>query len=89
VSDELRLRTATERMALARAFGVRLRELRLAAGMPPSRLARKCRLSPATVKSAEHGHGQLTLWLILVLCDGLGVTPDELIGSLPVPREHR
>ena len=88
LNGERQLRAATERMMLARAFGERLRELRLAAGVPPSRLARRCRLSPATVKSAERGHGQVNLWLIIALCDGLGVTPNELIGSLR-SRERR
>jgi len=29
------------------------------------------------------------LSLILILCNGLGVRPDTLIGELPIPQERR
>ena len=75
-------------MMLNREFGQKLRQLRLAAGLTPSRLAHKCRVSPATIGSAENGRREPSLSLILILCDGLGVSPDELIGDLPVPQER-
>ncbi len=74
---------------LRRAFGQTLRQLRLAAGLTPTRLARKCRVSPATINKAESGITEPRLSLILILCGGLGITPDTLIGELPIPQERR
>jgi transcriptional regulator with XRE-family HTH domain len=76
-------------MMLTRAFGQTLRQRRLAAGLTPSRLAHKCRVSQATINKAESGITEPRLSLILILCDGLGITPDMLIGELPVPQERR
>ncbi len=87
--SDRRLRVASERMMLRRAFGQTLRQLRLAAGLTPGRLARKCRVSPATISKAESGITEPRLSLILILCDGLGITPDTLIGELPIPQERR
>ncbi len=87
--SDTRLRAASERMMLMRAFGQTLRQRRLAAGLTPSRLAQKCRVSPATISKAESGITEPRLSLILILCDGLGITPDGLIGELPIPLERR
>jgi transcriptional regulator with XRE-family HTH domain len=76
-------------MLLMREFGQTLRRLRLAAGLTPSRLAHKCRVSPVTITKAESGVSEPRLSLILILCDGLGVTPDTLIGELPIPQARR
>jgi transcriptional regulator with XRE-family HTH domain len=89
VKAESRLRAASERMMLTRAFGVALRDLRLAAGLTRARLAGKCRISSSTLRKIEVGHGEPSLLMILILCDGLGVNPDALIGGLPVPQERR
>jgi transcriptional regulator with XRE-family HTH domain len=87
---ESRLRAASERMMLTCAFGETSRDLRLAAGLTPARLARKCRISPATLRKIEQGRsGEPRLSMILILCDGLGVNPDSLIGGLPVPQERK
>jgi transcriptional regulator with XRE-family HTH domain len=88
-ASDRRLRAASERMMLMRAFGQRMRRLRLDAGLTPGRLARKCRVSPATINKAESGLSEPRLSLILILCNGLGVTPDTLIGELPTPQERR
>jgi len=65
-------------MALMRGFGGKLQLLRLAAG-----------LTAQTISSAEAGRVEPALRLILILCDGLGISPDELIGELPAPEERR
>jgi transcriptional regulator with XRE-family HTH domain len=83
------LRAASERMRLTREFGQTLRQRRLAVGMTPSRLAQRCRVSRATINKVESGITEPRLSLILILCDGLGITPDTLIGELPVPQERR
>jgi transcriptional regulator with XRE-family HTH domain len=76
-------------MMLMRAFGQQLRQLRLAAGLTPGRLAHKSRVPPATISSAENGRREPSLSLILILCDALGVSPNELIGDLPIPQERK
>ncbi len=89
VSGASRMRAASERMILMRTFGQKLRQLRLAARMPPGRLAHKCRVSLATISNREGGRSESSLSLILILCDGLGVSPDTLIGDLPTLQERR
>jgi transcriptional regulator with XRE-family HTH domain len=76
-------------MMLMRAFGQTMRKLRLEAGLTPGRLARRCRVSPATISQAESGVSEPRLSLILILCDGLGVTPNTLVGELPIPQERK
>jgi transcriptional regulator with XRE-family HTH domain len=83
------LRAASERMMLMRAFGEKLQQLRVAAGLSRAQLASKCRISPSSVTRTELGQSEPRLSLIVMLCDGLGVSPDTLIGELPVPQERR
>jgi transcriptional regulator with XRE-family HTH domain len=89
VTAEQRLRAASERMMLTRAFGEKLRGLRVAAGLNRKQLAHKCRLSPSTISKTELGRSEPSLSLILIFCDGLRVSPNALIGGLPVPQERR
>ena len=84
-----RAQAASERMMLMRVFGERVRQLRLGQGVTPKRMASKCRVSPEAIRKVEAGRSEPALSLILILCDGLGVSPDELIGGLPVPQERR
>jgi len=77
-------------MMLTRLFGERMRELRLAAGLSPSRLASRCGVSAETIRKAELGHlAEPGLVLILSVCNGLRVKPDSLLGELPAPKERR
>ncbi len=76
-------------MMLMRAFGQKLRRLRHAAGLTPTRLAHKCRVSPARISSAENGRKEPSLSLILKLCDGLELTPNELTGDLAISQGRR
>ncbi len=89
VNVESRLREASERMALAHAFGTRLRELRVAGGLTRGQLASRCRVSASTICKSELGRGEPRLSLILILCDGLGVSPTELMDDLPTPQARR
>lgn len=76
-------------MTLTEAFGRRLQDLRVAGGLTQGQLASKCRLSSSTISKAELGQREPRLWLILILCDGLGLSPQELIGGLTAPQERR
>ncbi len=83
-----RLRVASERVALTRAFGQALCELREAAELSPAELARRCRISQSTVSKTELARREPRLSLILILCAGLEVSPDTLLAELPVPQER-
>ncbi len=76
-------------MMMMRAFGERLRDLRLTAGLNRWQLARRCRISSSKIRKTELGRSEPSLSLILILCDGLDLPPDTLIGGLPVPQERR
>ncbi len=89
VTAESRLRAASERMTLMRAFGQRLRELRLAAGLTRRQLARKGCISQSTISKAELGRSEPSLSLILILGAALSITPGTLIGGLPAPQQRR
>ena len=90
VDGEARLRAASERMMLTRQFGEQMREMRIAAGLSRSQLARRSRVSVATIRKAELGQGgEPGLVLILTVSSGLRVQPGELLGKLPVPVERR
>lgn len=84
-----RAQAAADRMSLMQAFGERLGELRLARGLSPERVASRCRVTPEVIRNVEAGRSEPALSLILILCDGLDVSPNELIGGLPVPQERR
>jgi transcriptional regulator with XRE-family HTH domain len=88
VTAESRLRAASERMTLMRTFGEKLRDLRVAAGLNHKQIAHKCRISPSTISKIELGRSEPSLSLILILCDGLSVSPNALIGGLPIPQER-
>jgi hypothetical protein len=42
-------------------------------------------ISASTISKTELARGEPRLSRILILCDGLDVSPDALIGGLPVP----
>jgi DNA-binding XRE family transcriptional regulator len=88
-AGEARLRSASERMMLTRAFGEKLQHRRVAAGLSRAQLASRCRISPSTVSKIELGQSEPRLSLILILCDGLDLTPGTLIGELPIPQERK
>jgi transcriptional regulator with XRE-family HTH domain len=72
--------------AAARAFGERVRRLRVAAALSEDELARRCGL--VTISKIETGRREPRLSQILMLCDGLGVSPDTLMRDLVVPRQR-
>lgn len=90
VAAERRLRASTERLALIRAFGDQLRARRQAADLSLSALAARCRVPPSTISKLELGcGGEPGLLAILILCDGLAISSDMLLGELPPPQERR
>lgn len=73
---------ANRRTAVARAFGERLRSLRTAAELSEGELVARCELSRPMLAKIEVGSTEARLSLILTLCDGLDVSPDELMAGL-------
>jgi transcriptional regulator with XRE-family HTH domain len=62
-------------------FGVRLRELRLKAGMTQEQVADRAGLAREYVSGAETGRRNATLTTIYQLADALGVDAGELVGG--------
>jgi ribosome-binding protein aMBF1 (putative translation factor) len=84
-----RLQFAAERMELVRAFASRLAEHRLAAGLSPSELAGRCRIAPDMITRIERGRVEPRLTVMLILCEGLGLTPSQLLSGLNAPAIRR
>lgn len=89
MSGERRLRAATERLAITRAFAKNLTRLRTQAGLTPTQLAERCHLPPAIINNTETGRTEPRLLPILTPCHALDITPNQLIGQLPAPHERR
>lgn len=87
---EQRLRASTERLQLTRAFGEQMRARRQAAGLSAGALAERCRVFVSTISKLELGRGgEPGITIILIVCDGLAISTDMLLGELPTPQERR
>ena len=63
----------------ASAFGQVVRAIRLETGVSQEDLANRSSLERAHVGRIERGENQPTLWVILKLAEGLGITPGALM----------
>jgi transcriptional regulator with XRE-family HTH domain len=70
-----------------RAFGARLRELRIAAGMTQDDLSERCGLFRTYLSRIETGQANPTLTMIHALAACLGVPVPALFGVPAVPRK--
>ncbi len=70
-----------------RAFGARVRELRLAAGMTQDDLSERCGLFRTYVSRIETGQANPSLTMIHALAVSLGVPIPALFGVPAVPRK--
>jgi transcriptional regulator with XRE-family HTH domain len=72
-------------------FGANVRRARLARAVPFSqeKLAEAARLHRTEVGKIEQGLVEPRLTTVYVLADALGVTIDELLDELWVPRERK
>ena len=75
-----------ERATLARQFGARVRELRMAAGLTPDELGARCGTVGQTISKIENGRLEPRVSQIVQICQGLDVTPKTLLGDLVRPR---
>jgi ribosome-binding protein aMBF1 (putative translation factor) len=78
-----------ERTRLLRAFGERLRAERERRNLSQEALARVANIHRTQLGALELGQRDPHLTMLLVLADGLGITPGRLLEGLFVPRERK
>jgi transcriptional regulator with XRE-family HTH domain len=67
---------------LAIAFGLRVKEHRLAAGMTQEQLAEAAELHPTFISNVERGYRMPTIATLIRIARGLGVEPGVLMDDL-------
>lgn len=80
-------RTDEWKLEVRRAFGVRLREVRHAAGLSQEELALHCGLDRSYVGQIERGERNLSLENIHKLAGALGIEPGEFFRSAGTSNE--
>jgi transcriptional regulator with XRE-family HTH domain len=69
-------------LAIAVAFGQRVRHVRVAKAMTQEALAEAAGLHPTFVSNVERGYRVPTIPTLLRIAEGLGVSPYDLIQGL-------
>lgn len=69
-------------LAIAKAFGQRVREARKAAGLTQEQLAEACGLHSTYISNVERGYRVPTVPTLIKVAHGLGVAPSRLIDDL-------
>lgn len=69
-------------LEIAAAFGARVRELRLTAGLTQEQLAEAADLHPTFISNIERGHRVATIVTMVRVAGGLKVDPSELTVGL-------
>lgn len=72
----------TENLAIAAAFGRRVRQLRIEHGLTQEELAEAAGLHPTFVSNVERGYRVPTLPTVLRLANGLKVNLGDLLAGL-------
>jgi transcriptional regulator with XRE-family HTH domain len=78
-----------ERARLLLAFGAKLRAERECRNLSQEGLAEIANVHRTHLGALELGMREPGLTMLLILADGLGVSPDTLLEGLFVPRERR
>ncbi|HVV71954.1 MAG TPA: helix-turn-helix transcriptional regulator [Verrucomicrobiae bacterium] len=73
--------------AIALAFGRRVREVRLAAGLTQEQLAEATGLHPTFISNVERGYRVPTVPTLIKLAEGLQVEAGVLVEGLQPPEE--
>lgn len=63
-----------------RIFCQRLRALRLSKNLTGEQVAELCDINSGYYRKLESGNQDASLNMILILCEGLGVSPDYFLG---------
>ncbi len=69
-------------LEIARAFGQRVREVRLEAGLTQEQLAERAELHPTFISNVERGYRVPTVPTMLRLARGLGVEAGRLVDGV-------
>lgn len=72
-------RDRTEELAIAKAFGERVRAVRQEKGMTQEELAEAAGLHPTYISNLERGYRVATIVTLVRVASGLGCTPGALI----------
>jgi transcriptional regulator with XRE-family HTH domain len=67
---------------VAKAFGQRVRELRLEKGMTQEQLAEAAGLHPTFISNVERGYRVATIVTVVKIADGLDLDSSRLVVSL-------
>jgi transcriptional regulator with XRE-family HTH domain len=71
------------------AFGRRVRELRVKAGLSQEDFHRKTGINRTWIGHVENGRRNVRVEGIVAIAEGLGVDPGDLVGGLPSPPPRR
>jgi transcriptional regulator with XRE-family HTH domain len=71
-------------LEVARAFGARVRELRLQAELTQEQLAEAAGLHPTFISNLERGYRVPTLVTVLKVASALNLQPEALVIGLPL-----
>ncbi|MCW2987691.1 MAG: putative transcriptional regulator [Solirubrobacterales bacterium] len=69
-------------LEIAKAFGARVRELRMEAGLTQERLAEAAGLHPTFISNVERGYRVPSVPTMLRLAVALAVAPSDLVDKL-------
>jgi transcriptional regulator with XRE-family HTH domain len=72
-------RDRTEELAIAKAFGERVRALRHEKGMTQEELAEAAGLHPTYISNLERGYRVATIVTLVRVCTALGAQPSDLV----------
>lgn len=72
------LKTATETMDAA--IGLRVRQLRRAAGLSQSALAEKLEITFQQIQKYENGKNRISASALVLICKALGTSTKEILG---------
>ena len=75
-------------LAIAAAFGAKVKNIRTRQGMTQEALAEASGLHPTFISNVERGYRVPTLPTVLRLANGLGIAPSTLIDGLVLPIGH-
>jgi transcriptional regulator with XRE-family HTH domain len=71
-------RVTKERIKLQKRFGEHLRKVRSSKNISGSELARRCFMEKSTIARLEAGGRTPSLYILVKLCEGLGIELKEL-----------
>lgn len=81
--------TEDDKVGLQRAFGLRVRDLRIRSGVSQERFALSIGMDRSYYAKIETGARNVALWNIAKIAHGLGMTASELLEGVDRPAGRR